>query len=529
MGKNFPDLNKQKYSVKKKVEINKVAKYSAKFDGKRYKKIRLTLSNLKINQPIILSNIHFEKSRFQKKPFKNLEKFKSDDAKLEIKDDKLIIYPLKNEVTLGYKGKINVRGSIDFDIQIFLIITILSFLLSYKLSDYLACFKIDKNASRLDIAFIAICFIIFLIPLSKINQDEISKKENRTLAVYKPLIKDGKINFNFGKDYDAWISDRFATRNWFIDIYNSFQFKIAKNIYSTQSAYLDKRTNWAFRFPVVQKPDEDILKNSMIELDKFNKYCLKNNYKLYVLIIPRKEDIYAKDTFLNKDYVDTCGKYIDKFKKQISVPIIYPHKEMHEASKDDYVFFKTDHHWTEFGAYIGYRALIKEIQKDFPTIKALKKDDYITSKNKQVKSDFARNFHTGQTSWRSLNLKDEIAKSILDTQYTYYSHKNKDLMKIEIAQIKGKLLEKNFSFKQGSDLRLLMIGTSMNENLSEFLPYTFKNSKYIRLNAIHIKNTERFKIIKLYEKILADFKPDIMVLCIAVGNIPDLRRLNRRD
>ena len=70
----------------------------------------------------------------------------------------------------------------------------------------------------------------------------------------------------------------------------------------------------------------------------------------------------------------------------------------------------------------------------------------------------------------------------------------------------------------------------MNENLSEFVPYTFKNVLRLRNNyVINIPTNDEYKIIKYYEKDILDYHPDIIVFCICYYNIYYLRDLFKME
>ena len=67
-----------------------------------------------------------------------------------------------------------------FEFEIFTIILVLTFLFTYKLTDYLADFKTLKYKSRIEIVFLSIFFILLFIPMSYINQDKKSIQEKPT-------------------------------------------------------------------------------------------------------------------------------------------------------------------------------------------------------------------------------------------------------------------------------------------------------------------------------------------------------------
>ena len=52
-----------------------------------------------------------------------------------------------------------------------------------------------------------------------------------------------------------------------------------------------------------------------------------------------------------------------------------------EHKKDKYLLFqKTDDHWTDYGAFLGYQAIMKRVEKDFPELKPQSLDEFEISK-----------------------------------------------------------------------------------------------------------------------------------------------------
>ena len=69
----------------------------------------------------------------------------------------------------------------------------------------------------------------------------------------------------------------------------------------------------------------------------------------------------------------------------------------------------------------------------------------------------------------------------------------------------------------------MLIGTSQNEILCHFLPYSVAEMKYVRLNGGQVKTVDEFKILKYYKKDILTFKPDILILSIHTDDLPRLR------
>ena len=75
-----------------------------------------------------------------------------------------------------------------------------------------------------------------------------------------------------------------------------------------------------------------------------------------MLIIPTKGVIYPEAVYPNipRDF---------GLQKMFGEPVVYPYNELLTAKKSDFVMPKYDEHWTEYGAFTGYQALMKYIQK----------------------------------------------------------------------------------------------------------------------------------------------------------------------
>ena len=77
--------------------------------------------------------------------------------------------------------------------------------------------EISKN--KTDFIFICIFVILLFIPMSHISKAKMSHRENRMLANKPEFIIDGKINNEYGSQYDTWFQDRFYGREQIIRLY----------------------------------------------------------------------------------------------------------------------------------------------------------------------------------------------------------------------------------------------------------------------------------------------------------------------
>ena len=170
-------------------------------------------------------------------------------------------------------------------VLIFISILILSFLLSYKITDYISDFKTVKNNSRIDIIFLLIFFILLCIPASHISKAKKAKSENRYLAKKTTLINKKGLNLNFGKEFNDWFDDRFAFRYETIKWNTILQCTINANYCSSKKATLYKKGNLLytgsyFGLSQYNNNKQEMLDAYVANVNQLQKYCDNNNIKL---------------------------------------------------------------------------------------------------------------------------------------------------------------------------------------------------------------------------------------------------------
>lgn len=383
-----------------------------------------------------------------------------------------------------------------------------------------------KNQSRLDIVFLVVFFILLLIPMSKINKDEKDYNENKTLATFKPLLNtDGTVNLSFGKNFEEYFNDRFRFKFIIFKTYNLVKYNLTNHVYQSKTAYFNKKNNWAYQVGFYKKP-KYMFKKKFIDsgvkiFDEINDFCEKNNIKLYIIIAPYNYEIYDDEIFpKNTKYqIEKQKKVINAIVKQTKANVIYPVVEMKDGKKNHYVSYKVDHHWTDYGAFLTYKIIIDKIKHDFPEIKPLEEDDFNILLSKKIKmTDFKRVFYNGSSLEIHMPFLLDYKDKILDTDYIYYSHKDKKNMKT-FAELDPVKRLYNHHYDKAPNLRLILIGTSFIGSLAEFFPYNFKDTKQIRLNQTKMPESEQYKILKYYGEDIKNYKPDVMIMCVTINNL----------
>ncbi len=188
-----------------------------------------------------------------------------------------------------------------------------------------------------------------------------SESENRDLAQKPPLninsISDGKFQSGLG-DY---LSDQFPLRESMIKI-NTFISKLS-GVKNLNGAYEGKD---GFYFEVVTDDDinkEDYVKN--LNAIKFfsekypdinvNAILVPTSSVIYSEKLPYGANIYNSDS-LFKEAKDVLGD-------ELFIDV----RDSLKNNKDEYIFYKTDHHWTSKGAYLAYVDFCKATNQEART------------------------------------------------------------------------------------------------------------------------------------------------------------------
>ena len=139
-----------------------------------------------------------------------------------------------------------------------------------------------------------------------------------------------------------------------------------------------------------------------------------------------------------------------------------------------------------------------------------------------VRCDWDRKYTYGRTAAKLGIFSHEKYHK---TPYRYYTHKDFKNLKIKV-KYEPLHREKDYFYPKGANYRVILLGTSQNENLTEFIPYTFKNVKRIRTNNVEgLSPTESTKIMKYWQKDIIDYKPNILIFCMTYDNFSKLHFL----
>ena len=208
---------------------------------------------------------------------------------------------------------------------------------------------------------ILIIFIILLVPLYLYpfisNKKKYSYFENRPLTNEISFKVENYINKSFQDSIDNYLSDKFYKSQGVRLKYNryfNYLDKLGINDIFCKNNYIrvsDKSYLFDCDNYLVKDPITKDIANGYLE-DKIDMYnYINKKYKVYYYFI---NDSTTYDFINNKYSVDFADVLKENFKGNFKV------KSFKINSYEDYKkkYYRSDHHWNNYGSYIGYKDLV---------------------------------------------------------------------------------------------------------------------------------------------------------------------------
>lgn len=217
---------------------------------------------------------------------------------------------------------------------------------------------------------------IYFFPIASILQKDrdISDVENRTLAQMPKMSFLKVATGQFFEEFDKYVSDQFYGRDSWVRSYIKMNKDVLKK--SKVNGLVVGKDDYLLFFTPNRNLEEQkkestpYIKTNVNNINELNKFILEKNKKFYFMAVPT-QSVYNFDkypSYLNNSkekqlFVEET--FFNNLDKSINATNM---REPFEQSGESNLYFKTDHHWTMNGSFIGYQKLMGEIRKDFTEI-----------------------------------------------------------------------------------------------------------------------------------------------------------------
>lgn len=204
-----------------------------------------------------------------------------------------------------------------------------------------------------------------------------SQAENRTLASFPEFNIPDLLDGDFMNGVDTFFNDQFAGRPYWVSGQTLIEYGIGKR--EINSIFMGRKAllgNLA--------AEDEAMSNENIA--GVNAFAEKYSIPTYVMLVPSSTSVqpeklpFLAEGWDEKSYIESAyGKFSNKV---TSVPVF----DTLTRHRDEYIFYRTDHHWTTYGAYLALGEMYGRMGKAIP-----KESDFDIS---TVSDSFKGTFHS---------------------------------------------------------------------------------------------------------------------------------------
>ncbi len=285
-------------------------------------------------------------------------------------------------------------------------------------------------------SILGICILGFSIWNLMIPDTLFSEYENRILSQKPQFDIKSYYEGTFSDAYENYLTDQFVGRNAWISIKTMTDVLLGKK--EVNGVYLAK--NHTF----IEKHEKEDIKDETIR-KRLN--LLKNLQKEYpqlkIMLVPTADNIWSDKLPDHALYFDQAA-FLQKVKQAVMKENVIDVMDDLHAHKEEYIYYRTDHHWTTLGAYYGYLGWCNEMNmtpvSDNAEVVSVSFLGTLHSKtNLKTKPDSISAYVTpkeirvyydlSEKSFDSLYTEDYLYKK---NQYGYFLDDNHAIVKIEV-------------------------------------------------------------------------------------------------
>lgn len=215
--------------------------------------------------------------------------------------------------------------------------------------------KKNRDLYKYMIGGTLIIFISFMVLIGFFAPEKsFSEMENRRLEEKPEFSMKKLFEGNYTSSYEKYVSDQFPFRNFFIGVKSDCE-RIAGKVENNE-VYLGKD---GYLFEKFKAPQREEFEK---KIDAINSFAVSHpNVNKYFMLVPNSvkilEDKLPKFAPVD-DELELIRSVQKSLDKDISFVDIYDtlHSKNHE-----YIYYKTDHHWTTKGAFYAYEKFCENV------------------------------------------------------------------------------------------------------------------------------------------------------------------------
>lgn len=253
------------------------------------------------------------------------------------------------------------------------------------------------------------CCALLLFGFSIVNliwpKRTLIELENRNAAQLSRPTLSGLLDGSWQTSFSNWMQDQFMLRDQWINTQRAVDEVAFQK--AEEGGILLGKDHWMFTklFTISESTQKQLDKN----VKAVTEFAAKYPGKVTFLLAPSASVIYPEELPSGAPMVDE-NEMLDKIFSQVgTTSSVLDLRSVFTQNKDQYLYFKTDHHWTPAGAYLAYH--------QFCAMKGLTPFD--TSAHPSVTiEDFQGTHYSATRLWNVEN--DSITYYPLENQMTIF-------------------------------------------------------------------------------------------------------------
>ncbi len=190
--------------------------------------------------------------------------------------------------------------------------------------------------------WILLVVLNFIIPTKSF-----SEQENRYMAKFPKFTFANLVSGKYSEELNDYINDHFVFRNAWLKTKSFTELALGKK--ENNGVYIGKN---GFLFEKFEFGEEE-LKSVKNTLKSMNNLTNKIDIPIYFALVPNSIYINS-DKLPDNVEVDNQEEIIDKIYENTQNTINIDTVDILKENKENYIYFKTDHHFTSDGAYLVY-------------------------------------------------------------------------------------------------------------------------------------------------------------------------------
>lgn len=220
-------------------------------------------------------------------------------------------------------------------------------------------------------------------------------QENRTPAPFPALSLNRHVLASFPEKFKLYFEDHFGFRNTLI--YGQAFARVKWLGVSSSDKVIVGKNGWLFlggepnikSYQGTRPFSEDELARWQRILETRRNWLAERGIPYLFTIAPDKHTIYPEympGNIVRLREQSRLDQLIAYLRQHSDVVILDLRPALYEAKNRQRIYYKTDTHWNDYGAFVAYRSIIREVGKSFPEVQPLPESELeISSQRARVK------------------------------------------------------------------------------------------------------------------------------------------------